>query len=341
MATSLAFVACIENNRIASEALLLFESIREFAGRYSQSPIYSFNPRGLGPLDPSHYRRLRSLDVSHNDEILNSAHRDYALANKVYAAAHAEEMAKEDVLILLDSDSVFLNEPASFELRQGAVAATTPVWAVGIGSRGPQDPTHALWEAIRQTCGGGSEPPFFRTRLTQEPVVFYCNSGLVVVRRSAGIFSRWRECFERLSASSVVCGMLTCGGPDESGYGPDFFLEQASLTAALSPLVRNVTLLDHRYNCPLHNLALLQRAYPGEVFGLDSVIHFHYNRTFHRVGFLESLNLGPNDSRQYEWLARRLPLPPVLGPADGTDFIAAFNERMRDWRESLKQFRGK
>jgi hypothetical protein len=342
MATSLAFVACIENNRIASEALLLFESVREFAGRYSQSPIYSFNPRGLGPLDTSHYERLRSLAVSHSDEVLNSAHRDYALANKIYAAAHAEEVAKEDLLVLLDSDSVFLNEPESFELRQDAVAATTPVWAVGIGSRGPQDPAHSLWEAIRQTCRiVGSEPPLVHTRLTREPVSFYCNSGLVVVRRSAGIFSRWRECFERLSASSLVRGMLTCGGSDESGYGPDFFLEQASLTAALSPLARNVTLLDHRYNCPLHNLALLQRAYPGEVFDLDSVIHFHYNRTLHRVGFLDSLNLGPKDSRQHEWLARRLPLWPVLAPADGTDFISAFDERMRDWRESLRQARGK
>lgn len=336
---SVAFIACIENNRIASEALLLFASIREFAGRYSDSSLYSFNPRGLGPLEPFHYEQLNSLDVQHSDEVLNLDFRDYPLANKVYAAAHAEEIVNEDILVLLDSDSVILNEPEAFTLQHDTLVATTPVWAVGIGSRGPHDPAHILWDAIRQTCGIENEPPYIRTRLTQEPVNFYCNSGLVVVRRSAGIFARWRECFERLKTSRLIHRMLMCGPLDNSGFGPEFFLEQASLAVALMPVAQNVMLLDYRYNCPLHNRPLLQHSYPDEVFDLDSIIHFHYNRMFHKAGFLESF-IPPlnNSSLQYNWLAKHLPLPPVLPPLSEPDFIAIFNQRMQDWRASLKQF---
>ena len=78
-----AFVTCIENNKLAPEALLLIASIRNFGGRFSDCRIYSFNPRGLGPLDPLSYDELRSYGVVHSDELLNRTYQSYPQANKL------------------------------------------------------------------------------------------------------------------------------------------------------------------------------------------------------------------------------------------------------------------
>jgi len=92
------FVACIENNKLAPEALMLFESIRRFGGRLASAPIYSYNPRGHGPLNPETYARLLQLNVSHSDQLLNDKHGDYPIANKIFAAEHAERNSTEALL---------------------------------------------------------------------------------------------------------------------------------------------------------------------------------------------------------------------------------------------------
>jgi hypothetical protein len=336
MATpSVGFIICIENNKLAPEALLLIASIRNFGGRFSDCCIYTFNPRGLGALEPPSYADLRSYGVVHSDETLNRTYQSYPQANKLFAAAHAEELATEDILVFLDSDSVILNEPAGFWLSEDVMAAATPVWLPGIGSLGPQDPAHAFWHTARRVCGIACEPPYVRTRLTQEDVEFYCNGGLLAARRSARIFSRWLECFEQLSSAAAIRKMLTL---DDTGYDPKFFLEQAALAIALMPLAAKVLLLDERYNCPLHNRTLLERAYPKTRFDLDNIIQFHYNSALHEIGFLESFEPPLQaESRQYRWLSSRLPLAPVVPRANSAPFVAAFQERMLRWRESLAQ----
>ena len=223
-------------------------------------------------------------------------------------------------------------------MSEDIMAAATPVWLAGIGSRGPQDPAHAFWRTARRVCGVDCEPEYVETRLTQEKVEFYCNGGLVVARRSARIFSRWLECFEQLSSAATIRQMLTIGTMDDGVYGPKFFLEQVALAIALTPLAAKVLLLDERYNCPLHNRALLERAYPQTRFDLDSIIQFHYNSSLHEIGFLDSFEPPlQSESRQYKWLSSRLPLAPVVPRTNSAPFIAAFQERMLRWRESLAQ----
>lgn len=336
MNTSVAFIACIENNRLASETLLLAKSIRKFGGRLSNSTIYTFNPRGNGRLSKAHYDELHSLEIRHSDEILNTIHSTYPQANKCYAAARTEELAKEDVLVFLDSDSVFLNEPLGFLLPEHVVAAATPVWAAGIGSRGPDDPADAVWRTARSICNVSSKGPRVRTRLTQNDVGFYCNAGLVAARRSTGLFSQWLNCFTQLSSNPIIRNMLSFRAPSEPSISIDFFLDQIALTIALLPRTSEIVLLDERYNCPLHNRHLLEEAYPDKQFDLDTIVHFHYNRSFHEIGFIESFEppFSPK-STQYKWLVQHLPLEPFISRAHKSCFIGEFDKQMQQWREWL------
>lgn len=330
---SLGFIACIENNKLASEALLLFRSIRHFGGSLAHAPIYSFNPRGLGSLDKQHYEELQSLAVRHSDDLLNFEHRDYALANKIYAAACAEKKAAEDLLVFLDSDSIMLAEPTDLLLSDGVLAAATPVWAAGIGSRGVNDPANKLWDVGRNICGVIEEPPRVETLLTRERVIFYCNGGLIAVRRSAGIFSRWLNCFEQLSANELMSKLLSCGA---GARNPSFFLEQMALSLALAPYSSATQLLDKRYNCPLHNRHVLERLYPDRRFDLDSIVHFHYNQSLHKTDFLHSFTPAfDTSSAQYRWLSPQLPLAPLVRDVDDSQAIARFDEQMERWRYVL------
>ena len=40
-----AFLLCVEHGRLEGEAILLVESLREWGGRYADSPVYAFAPR--------------------------------------------------------------------------------------------------------------------------------------------------------------------------------------------------------------------------------------------------------------------------------------------------------
>jgi hypothetical protein len=336
---SVAFVACIENNKTAPEALLLFSSIRKFGGIFSEAPIYSFNPRGGAPLEPSHYGQLRALNVRHSDKILNTAYPDYGPANKIVSAEYAEKTCEEDILVFADSDSVFLNEPRALDLPTGVIAGAVPVWLPGIASLGLDDPAQIFWDRARKVCGVKSDPPHLHARLTGQQMSFYCNAGLIVVRRAAGLFSQWLRCFVTLRSDSSLTEMLTCDSAPGTGYGPEFFVEQVAIAIALMPVASNMMLFDHRYNCPLHNRPMLQHVFPAEVFDLNTIIHFHYNQALHQVGFLESF-IPPLDptSVQYAWLAPQLPLSPkVPPPATHQDFATTFDRRMHQWREALRR----
>ena len=332
---SLAFIACIENNKTASEAILLFESIRKFAGYYKNAPIYSFNPRGYGKLEKNIYDSLNRLLVFHNDSQLNTEYTNYPLANKIYSCAYAEEHCKEDILIFMDSDSVILNEPKNFALNKKIDAALAPVWFPGIGLKFPNDSASVLWDRLFKLCKLDSDRPYFKTVLTQEDVAFYFNSGLIVSRRKTGLFRRWREFFEILANDHEINSMLSY---DSCFVSPLYFLEEAALSAALMPIKSKVSLLDISYNCPLHLNHILYKNYPQVQFNLANVIHFHYNYTFHEVGFWEIFKQQfNNDSLQYKWLETKLPLSPLMPYSDHTYIFVKFNETMKEWREYVSK----
>lgn len=295
---SLAFVACVENGRLESQAILLCRSIRRNAGRFANAPIHTFQPRAGTAIGQPTLVALADLGVQHHADRLNADFSDYPIGNKIFVCAHAERNLSEDILVFLDSDTVFMNEPAAFELESSAQVALRPVDHKNRGSSGPGDAHDLYWIQLYELADVRRDR-FINTAVSNERIRAFYNSGLLCARRSAGIFSAWKHCFLRLmQAKHVPDGQMT-------------FMDQLALAATLSRLEDTaVCLLDPRYNYPLPKRPLLPAAMR---YTLEDLVHVHYHRWFHRPGFLRAVRPPFDDrSEKFRWLERELPLKPLI-----------------------------
>jgi hypothetical protein len=313
MTPSIAFVACVESGALEQKARLLIRSIRRFGGRWSGAPIHTFAPRAGRGISSATRAIFDEHGVVHHDEILNTAFGDYGVGNKIFAAARAEETAREDFIVFLDTDTVLLSEPADLALPDGFDAAVRPVefhrwrepaedderWRTRhrrVSSAGDGDCADDYWLRMYALCGIAARP-FVETTCDRARIRAYANSGLIAARRSAGVFARWRSDF------------LTLASMDHRPRGGDMhYMDQLSLAATLARMWDRVKLLDGRYNYPLIGRPLLREPLRSE--RLDALVHVHYNRYFHVDGFLASLDPPlERDGEVVGWLEQYLPLP--------------------------------
>ena len=110
------FVACIEGGVLEAQALLLFESIRHYAGRFRDCAIYALSPRSGHAISENARGKLDELRVTYIDRILNTECSEYGSANRVAAAAYIEKSHPHEILVILDSDTLFLREPDAIAL---------------------------------------------------------------------------------------------------------------------------------------------------------------------------------------------------------------------------------
>ena len=311
-AMSVGYVLCIENNAIRDQALLLCESIRRFAGRHRDGPIFAFAPRpGLG-VDAATQRRLADLGVEYIDAPLNTACLDYAPANRVFAGGYAERHARTDFLIVLDSDTVWLDEPA---LPLDADAAARPVDSKGSATRGPGDRFEAYWETLARMAGTTLDRlPIVHSTIGNERIRVSYNAGLTVVRRDKGILTRCAELF----AASLSAGMRPYRGTGMNIYastgevgreGSEFWgSSQAALTLAIWATTDRVVHYPDCYNVPLHLIAADGAIDPR--WRAQPPVHLHYHYMFgerhHEVAMELLAQLGLADDRR-QWLLERTP----------------------------------
>jgi hypothetical protein len=307
------FVLCIEDNAIRAQALLLCESIRRFGGRHRDARILAIAPRsGLG-IDAATCRSLAALDVDYAEEPLNGVCPEYGSANRVFAAAWAEERVDSEWIVVLDSDTVFFDE---LELPSGADAAVRPVDVKGSATAGPGDPFEDYWRRLADLGGVSLEClPFLRATVCGSRIRASYNGGLVVVRREAGILAAWADIFTR----SIVAGLKPWRGRppvvrSSTGFvdpavGEYWGSNQAAAAIAIWSTTRRVCHYPDAYNVPLHSVvenALLRarsRSRPP--------VHAHYHWLFAAPEHAEALvalrELGVGADR-LDWLAARLPL---------------------------------
>src|SRR3712207_9299808 len=86
-----AFVACIEGGVLEAQALLLFESIRRYAGRFRGCDLYALSPRTGHSISAAARARLDALGAHYVEEVLNTECPEYGSANRVAAAAYRSE----------------------------------------------------------------------------------------------------------------------------------------------------------------------------------------------------------------------------------------------------------
>lgn len=262
-------IVCCEKGYLENTSKLLVYSIRNFGGIIKDSPIYAYRPREGAHLEQSTLDYFAENDVTYVPDVLNAEFPDYPFANKVLACAHREARTDADVLVFLDSDTIFMHSPDAFaELKDGEVLvrpvdkkniATTPDF---------EGPTGEYW---RELWGmyDIQERPAVRTTIDNKEILAYYNAGLIVVRTSDKLFATWKDIFLNVMRKGMKPKSL-------------FFTDQCTLTTAIWSRGIKVKLADPYYNTPIHTMHVCKNP-DYKVHDISKVVHAHYHKVFQNI----------------------------------------------------------
>jgi hypothetical protein len=300
---------------LEAQTLLLFESIRRYAGRFSQCSLYALSPRAGHAISKDVSRKLEALGATYIDRVLNSECPQYGSANRVAAAAYIEKTFSHATLVILDSDTFFLREPSQFILPLDVDVAVRPVDVKGISTSGPTDSCDRYWQELCRCCGVDyDEIPWRESFVDQERIKANYNGGLVVVRADLGILHRWADFFfrsirKRLQPQTDAGSFRTGAGWITPAAGNLWGSNQAALSLAIWSASRSVHELPPTYNYPLHQHDRIDETLMRTVF--SQLVHVHYHWLF-APDALPSNALfqqnGPMTPAQKAWLRASTPL---------------------------------
>ena len=306
------FVACIEGGVLEAQALLLFDSIRQHAGRFRNCPIYALSPRAGHRISRSARQKLDELRVNYIDAILNTECREYGSANRVAAAAYIEEMYPHEILVILDSDTLFLREPDKILLPADIDVAVRPVDVKGMCTAGPADPFDAYWRDLCRCCGVNYEEiPWTESFVDHHRIKASYNGGLVIVRGNLGILRQWGDFFfgsvrQGLTPYAEEWRLRSGVSWVDSTASKLWGSNQAALSLAIWSNTRRVEELPPIYNYPLHQHDQIDAVTVHSVF--PHLVHVHYHWLLEgnltRNPLFDSA--GPLSSAQHDWLRSAL-----------------------------------
>ncbi len=309
------FVACIEGGAIEAQALLLFESIRRYAGRLSGCALYALSPRAGHAVSDHARRRLDELEVHHSAAVLNTQAPEYGSANRVAAAAHVEDTRGHAILVILDSDTLFLGEPAELLLPPEVDVAVRPVDVKGISTSGGDDPCDGYWRELCRVSGvDDGVLPWSESFVDRQRIKANYNGGLVVVRRELGILRRWADVFFGSIRKGVrpggINGTFRSGaGWIEPGAARLWGSNQAALSLAIWSSTRRVRELPPTYNYPLHLHDGIEPEVAADCLARLTHVHYHWLLAEDSLPtnplFLPS---GPLSPDQRAWLDAATPI---------------------------------
>jgi hypothetical protein len=291
-------VCCVEDGVLEDQALLLVRSIRRFAGTLADAPVYVVAPRAGRAPSAETIAALEAMGAIVVVEPLNHEYPDYGMANKWAAGLWAEEHATTDMLVFVDSDTIFCGDPTAFRLPDGIDLAVRPVDRKDKGSTGPSDEREGYWQRLYELTGV-SQRPWLDTPVRPQRIRAYLNGGLVVTRRSQRLFTTWYRDFLTLEQAGHL--------PPEGIH----YMDQLALAATVARCWDRTQILDWRYDYPLPHRAAL--AEPARGVALEDLVHVHYHWWFARPGYLDTI-VPPFAARSSvrSFLEPHLPLRPVL-----------------------------
>jgi hypothetical protein len=317
---SIAFVACIEKGVLEQQALLLFESIRLYTGRFSNCAIYALSPRlGIGISDRAR-RKLDELRVTYIDAVLNTECSEYGSANRVAAAAYVEQQHPHEILVILDSDTLFLREPHEFLLRPDIDVAVRPVDVKGMCTTGPSDPFDIYWRDLCRCCGVDYDQiPWTEPFTDRYRIKATYNAGLVVVRGTLGILRRWADFFftsvrQQLKPYSHARRFRSGAGWIDADASQLWGSNQAALSLAIWSTTRRVQELEPTYNYPLTLHKNIEDELKNRIF--PNLVHVHYHWLLDDAWTANPLfdASGPLSSEQRAWLRSALRTQELRNP---------------------------
>ena len=298
MHTPIAFIFCTEgNHNLELESLLMIESFRKYAGKFNDFPLYSFQVREKNNVSQKTISALNNLGVDHQKVVLNTKYPDYPLANKPLLCAHIEQTLDAEIIVFLDSDLVFFGEPNEFFLASEYDVGIRPEHHKMIGSEGIYDPNDDYWKYLYELAGVDNLDQYVTTTVDQRKVRAFWNSGVVAMRRSAGIFTAWKQTIEKL----IVEGT----GVNQK----NFYYEQSALSATICAKTAKVWQFSTGYNYPVHSHNQMIDSERLDSFDQIVCIHDHLFRPrkekYRERTWVKTLKCMKNfnkSSEKYQWL---------------------------------------
>ena len=312
------FVACIESGVLEVQAVRLFESIRCYAGRFAACPIYACSPRPGRAVSPQTRARLDELAVNYSDAQLNTDCLVYGAANRIAAGAHVESTTAHELLVVLDSDTLFLREPLALELPADVDVAARPVDAKGIATTGAGDPFDPYWRDLCRLGGVDYDAiPFRQSYIDRQRIKANYNGGLVVVRRALGVLQTCSRVFRasvhgQLRPNPNPFRFRAGAGWVEHPAGVFWGSSQAALAAAIWNTTSRISELPPAYNYPLHLHDKIDPGIRSDVFPRLVHVHYHWLLDDDQAAHPLFAQSGPLSSAQRDWLSR-----PSAASSDG------------------------
>jgi hypothetical protein len=244
--------ASIVSPRKASEtnALLLAESIRSFAGSHSGEPIWFFTPGHGERLSTTVRDRLLRLNVTLIPFEIDPELARFPFTGEATAAALAEEKARvqADLLAWLNANTLVLREPGDFLLPDEKCLGYRPVHHTNVGSRYGEalDP---FWTLVYGYCDVPEDRVFLMaTHVDGEVLRPYFNAGCHVSRPEKQLLRAWRDTFLRVYREPALQELYRQDGRYR------VFIHQAVLSGVILSTFASDELqeLPPEYNYPLH-----------------------------------------------------------------------------------------
>lgn len=301
------FCLLAERGPLELQAVLLCESIRKYCGRYASAEITVISPRA-GRRPSSHSRRrFMELGAEYKEVSLQSPTPEYGPSFRVMALAWRARQDGPKILVQLDTDTIFLDEPDLDLSSHGAAAR--PVDVIGMCSTGPGTPRESLWEDMCRANGVEIDAlPFVHTTIGNHRVRASYNAGLFVAYRHA--YLQIERCFYNIIASDLrpfrgaVEGIRT-GAEIVTARGFEMWgTSQAAISIAAAKSGLSVRMLDKSHNIPLHLIEDLETL-------PERTVHVHYHWLFADRLHAEPIlsERLPLTIAQKVWLGERLPFP--------------------------------
>ena len=292
------FACFIAGQQDIPKAVILGESIRSFAGKFSAAPIWLMVPQGSKKLSKNVRAKIDALDIKLHLFELNTQEASFPFAGKVVASAAAEFMALDqtDQLVWMDTMSMVINPPDKLVLDQDILLGCRSVDHILIGSpyEKPLDP---FWESVYQSCGVTDDDIFpMITSTDQVKIRPYINAGMLVVRPKNKLFQHWRDNFLDIYQNSRYMDFY------EQNHLFKIFIHQAVFSASVIASIDQIEIMElpDFVNYPLH----MHSKYPIEhrPTTLNDLITLRYERFFSKSNWQDIIQVEPPLK---DWLAER------------------------------------
>lgn len=228
---------------------VMIESIRTYAGRFKDSPVWVYLTEPLLGSKSGHLEKIESLGGEFKTGQAPEEATWFYLSRKVFASAKAEEAieGKAEFLAWLDVDTIFLQEPGEFLLPKEKSLGFRPVMHRNISPLF-EEPLDEFWQRAYKNMSVSESLVFPMVTVADgERIRPYVNAGCLIVRPERGLLRKWAETFPLLYKDPVLKEM--CRQDERKRV----FLHQVALSGAVMRHLKREEMLEFssRINYPI------------------------------------------------------------------------------------------